>query len=107
MKAQTPLFVRRIWQVDNDRFAIAWQDGVVQLFHLKTLQELCPCAACTTSREKKASSSTSEKVSCSSIQNVGRYALRIHYTTGCAHGIYSFSYLKNLGTSFIENEIKK
>lgn len=99
----SPLLVRRIWQVDNDSFAIAWKDGQVQRFTLKNLQEHCPCALCTEAREQRvASPQPKGSVSCTHVESVGRYALRVQFTTGCSHGIYNFSLLRKLGLPYSE-----
>lgn len=93
-------FVQRIEQVDNQRFHIAWTDGKVQEFFLPQLQENCPCASCrdeSTGERLQAPSSLDGGVRAKRILSVGRYALRVEFTSGCCHGIYDFDFLRSLG----------
>lgn len=57
---------------------------------LHTIQKNCPCARC---RQKK---NCQENVSLLEFSHVGRYALKIKFSSGCSQGIYPFSLLKKL-----------
>ncbi len=59
-------------------------------FHLHHLQKHCPCARCIDSKK------TAENVSLLEFSLVGRYALRITFSTGCSQGIYPLSLLRKL-----------
>lgn len=99
-----PLSVSKIWQLDNHRFAIAWSDGLKQEWRLSTLQRNCPCAGCvdeTSGKRINDPSKISEEVTALQLSNMGRYALKIHYSSGCSHGIYSFPLLRQLGTPLL------
>ena len=59
----------------------------------------CPCAGCVdewTGRRVLKSEDVSEDISPSSLEVVGRYALRVHWSDGHSHGIYTFESLRNL-----------
>jgi len=93
---KTPLFVRKIAQKDHQTFFIEWNDGVYQEFHLSDLQRRCPCAHCVDARSLDClwdSKSVSDDVRAIAIRSVGRYALRIQFTSGCSKGIYRFDML--------------
>lgn len=85
--------VTKIEQLDNCRFRLQWDDGLQQEFRLSDLQKDCPCAACA----EGMSPPVEEDVRCRKITGVGRYGLRIEFTSGCMKGIYSFEKLRSLG----------
>jgi DUF971 family protein len=85
--------VAKIEQVDNWSFRIVWGDGEESVYRLSELQRQCPCASCA----EGMSPPVEEEVRCRKITGVGRYGLRIEFTSGCMTGIYSFEMLKNLG----------
>lgn len=80
-------------QIDRQSFSISWSDGLVQKYTLENLQAHCPCAACTENRAHSPETGLSAR----SISPVGRYAIRIEFTSGCSHGIYSFDTLRKIG----------
>ncbi|WP_226996195.1 DUF971 domain-containing protein [Candidatus Protochlamydia sp. W-9] len=94
-----PIAINQILQKDNHTFLVIWSDGKKQEFRLSQLQEKCPCANC---RDKNNGNrllnliSVKEDVKAFSIRNVGRYALQIHFNTGCSMGIYSFEMLRQM-----------
>lgn len=97
---ENPVFVRSITQVDNFRFAIEWTNGVRSVFKLEDLQRNCPCAGCCHSRKVNAEiflQGIKNDVRAVRIKNVGRYALRIEFTSGCSNGIYDFEMLLKMG----------
>ena len=94
------VFIQRIEQMDHHTFFIEWTDGRAQSFRLNHLQKQCPCANCvdeTTGRRIALAESIKEDVSATRVQNVGRYAIRIDFTSGCSLGIYPFTLLRELG----------
>lgn len=98
------LFIRKIWQQDNHVFSIEWNDGVIQNFRLCDLQRECPCAACVdegTGKRIKDPKSVPEDLKAISICNVGRYGLRIRFTSGCSMGIYHIDKLREGGQCII------
>jgi ATP-binding protein involved in chromosome partitioning len=92
-------FIASIWQKDRDAFAIRWTDGMETSYQLKELQERCPCAGCVdemTGVRKAIAPSISKEVGAHRIFSVGRYAIRIEFSSGCSHGIYDFALLRSL-----------
>lgn len=88
-----PVFVRRIWQVDKTHFSIEWSDGNSMSYQLATLQRQCPCASC--SEENRPP--ITDDLQASAIRSVGRYALRIDFSSGCSNGIFRFDQLYSIG----------
>lgn len=85
--------IRKIWQKNNEEFSIEWSDGCTMDYRLSDLQEKCPCAGCS---ERVSHANLSKKeVRATRISNVGRYALRIQFTSGCSNGIFDFNFLRN------------
>ena len=83
-----PVQIQSIQQKDNHHFSIAWSDGNAQTYRLSDLQQRCPCAQC-----HVAAGSIDPHVKAVRISNVGRYALKIQFTSGCSRGIYSYALL--------------
>jgi DUF971 family protein len=99
-----PVFIRQIQQKDNHTFSIIWSDGQEQQFRLCVLQRSCPCAQCCdeqTGERVIHPESVKEDVRAFNIQSVGRYALKIKFTSGCSAGIYTFDYLRSLAKGLI------
>lgn len=93
------LAVKQVWQPDSNHLNIEWSDGISSHFRLSELQKLCPCAGCVdenTGQRKVLSTPVKDDVSAFSVSNVGRYAIRIQYSSGCSTGLYSYNFLRNL-----------
>lgn len=93
----TNLFICQIWQKNSYTFSIEWNDGEIQDFRLCDLQRECPCAHCTdeiTGKRLLDLQTVADDVKAVTIRSVGRYGLRIHFTSGCSTGIYSFNQLR-------------
>ncbi|MEC7839854.1 MAG: DUF971 domain-containing protein [Chlamydiota bacterium] len=90
----TVTLLEKIWQIDNYTFGILWTDGVEMHYRLSELQNSCPCAGC---KENPLTLKKNENVRAHRIRNVGRYALRIEYTSGCSAGIYDYELLRSMG----------
>ncbi|MBA3957272.1 MAG: DUF971 domain-containing protein [Parachlamydiaceae bacterium] len=94
-----PIFVRQLKQIDNYTFAIEWSDGKKVFYRLSTLQKKCPCANCvdeSTGQRTSNANNISETLRANRIVNVGRYALRIEFASGCSSGIYGYDMLYDL-----------
>lgn len=92
----TPLFIRKIWQKNNYTFSIQWNDESIQDFRLSQLQRQCPCASCVdeiTGQSLIDPQRIPEDVRAVVIRSVGRYGIRIQFTSGCSTGIYSYNQL--------------
>lgn len=91
--------VEKIVQKDKHTFTVEWSDGLVIDFRLCDLQRRCPCAGCTDEMTRKPlvdAKTVSDDLRASSIETVGRYALRIQFSAGCSKGIYSFDFLRQM-----------
>lgn len=87
----------KIWQVDNNTFAIEWSDGFTAEYRLSAIQRNCPCAGCCVGDDKsRTPADVDENVQALSIKNAGNYALAIRFTSGCSAGIYSYELMRSL-----------
>lgn len=86
------LSIQKVSQKDFYTLQVEWNDGKSSNLSLKELQKKCPCANC---REGKSIDSGSQ-VGAKTISKVGRYALRIEFSSGCSSGIYSHEMLRSL-----------
>lgn len=80
--------ITSIDQKDNTKFTLSWTNGRVALYTLAKLQGKCPCAGCAATTPK-----VDEAVRAHKIQSIGRYAIKIDFTSGCSRGIYDFDLL--------------
>lgn len=80
--------MQEVRQKDRYHLEIVWTDGEVSQYRLSELQQKCPCAACNEKTPVVDSEVTAKQVTL-----VGRYALRIQFTSGCSHGIYELEKL--------------
>lgn len=98
-KKSNPVLVKQIKQKDNHSFTISWSDGETADYRLNELQKRCPCAGCNdeaTGKRRVDPSGLKPDVRAVRIVSVGRYAMRIQFTSGCSMGIYEFDMIKNL-----------
>lgn len=94
-----PVLIRKIEQKNNVTFSIEWSDGQINDYRLSQLQRLCPCANCIDEYSGKRlldESTIHADVRAERISSVGRYAIRIQFTSGCSSGIYDFEMLRKL-----------
>lgn len=101
MGAPMPVYIKEIKQKDNHHFTIIWGDGETRHYRLSELQKQCPCAKCVdewTGKRLLDESTVDENVKAVTLANVGRYAIKIHFTSGCSTGIYGYGLLRKLGT---------
>lgn len=82
--------IKAIHQNQRHEFTIEWTDGKLSHYVFKELQGRCNCAAC--SENKRAQ--TDVDVEGIRIENVGNYALKITFSSGCSKGIYPVSFLR-------------
>lgn len=89
-----PVLVKAIKQKDNHTFSIEWSDGSILDYRLSELQKNCPCAGCKNeSTGNRNPPFLDPNVRATRITSLGRYALRIQFTSGCSNGIFGFDYL--------------
>ena len=91
----TLVYPKALAQISRYSFEIEWSDGAIQEFKLCELQQACPCKVCSEIVRKE----VDPLVLADTITTVGKYGIRVQFTSGCKHGIYSFSYLRSLGSS--------
>lgn len=97
-KVMHPYQVDTINQKDAHSFTIRWKDQVEIDYRLNELQKKCPCANCRdeeTGVQKVDPNSIDENVKAKGIINVGRYAIRVDFTSGCTMGIFAHDQLRN------------
>lgn len=96
---QPPVLIKKIYQKNNETFAIEWSDEIASDYRLSDLQKNCPCAQCYDPVKGVRicnEANLDVNVRAVKLMNVGRYALRIQFTSGCSKGIYSFAMLRQL-----------
>ena len=88
---------------------ITWSDGLRLRYDAAKLRSACPCATC---REKKSASDNPKKpmslpvlslaeaqpLGVSSMQPIGNYAYNIVFSDGHDSGIFTFEFLRELGS---------
>jgi DUF971 family protein len=83
----------------DSKLVVTWDDGHVSPFDLKYLRDVCPCASCRDEREKRSNLLpifVEGKYAIKNIEQVGSYAVIIHWGDGHATGIYSWEYLREI-----------
>lgn len=85
---------------NNSTLSILWDNGENNVLELKTLRKFCPCATCLAEREKQGSKYipifSENQITVQSINQVGKYAIQIHWKDGHNTGIYEYPFLRNL-----------
>jgi ATP-binding protein involved in chromosome partitioning len=91
------VFIKKIYQTGNTTFEILWSDDRISSFHLSHLQRNCPCVRCRDGKVREEKGSDVERgLRATRIVNVGAYALKIDFTSGCSRGIFTYSFLRKL-----------
>ncbi len=83
-------------QVDPHTFALKSPEGESKVFRLSQLQKKCPCAGCLdeeTGMPLIDPDRVDNEVKATRVDRVGHYGLKIHFTSGCSNGIYTFDAL--------------
>lgn len=105
MTAQTT--PTRINLIKTDRLEVDWADGHKSVYPVTLLRSMCPCAQCKQMRdeqEKRRSAlnilpgNYTGTISALGAQMVGNYAIQIDWSDGHGSGIYSFDYLREIGS---------
>ncbi len=84
--------VKNIQQKSGKFLIIEWSNGVRSKYHFAELQERCPCVRCL-AKEKK---SIDPDVIATGIEQVGRFGIKIAFSSGCSRGIYPFKLIREL-----------
>lgn len=95
-----PRFVpTEIRQAGPRELAITWADGRETVYDVRDLRLACACASCVdewTGAGRLDPASVASDVHPRSLERVGRYAIRIHWSDGHDTGIYPFRRLREL-----------
>ena len=92
-------------EVVNNILAVAWDDGHESYFDFETLRRACPCAMCKGETNVLSQAAplpqkfTPDSFEMTGWQYVGGYAIQPRWKDGHASGIYSFEFLRRLGTA--------
>ncbi len=76
--------------IDPKAIAFDFGEGEEKTLAAATLQARCPCARC------GGRGRVLEHVQVLGVEKVGRYGLRVHFTSGCSQGLYPYTLLKEL-----------
>ena len=99
MKKTRPLLVRKIEQIDNHTLGIEWTDGHLSRWNLAHLRRHCRCAKCVdewTNEPILKPEDVDNDLLATSVESVGRYALRVNFSDGHQTGIYTFPFLREI-----------
>jgi len=86
-------------KIDESTFLFVWNDGSEQELRMSDLQRSCSCANCVEEYSGKRllnPGTIDENVQAHEIRMVGRYGLRVQFSSGCSTGIYSFNMIKKI-----------
>lgn len=96
---------QQIQKIDDCTFLMTWNDGTEQHLRMSDLQRNCSCANCVeeySGKRIRDPATVDDNVQAHEIHHVGRYGLRIRFSSGCSTGIYSFEMLKKMRNSKYE-----
>jgi DUF971 family protein len=85
-----------------DILGLRWNDGTLTEVKVRQLRSACPCAVCVnewTGEKMLDEARIPADIRPARLLSVGRYAMAIHWSDGHKTGIYSFDYLKQLGSN--------
>jgi len=93
----------KIIKVDKDSLNIVWDDNISTQIKLTTLRFLCPCALCSSEREKVGDHYLAiyqaDQIKLNKIKDVGNYAIKFEWADGHNTGFYEYEYLYNISIS--------
>lgn len=92
----------QIVEESDRKVSITWSDDTSTSYDAAGLRRACPCATCVnewTGQKILKDDQVAEDLTFSNISIVGRYALNFHFSDGHDTGIFSFAYLKGLGSN--------
>ena len=106
MNVQTELDPEHIAISKSTGIKIDWRDGHHSDYTLAYLRDECPCATCTGAHGTQPQKTNYVKqelfpmykpsIKMNSVEEVGQYAVRIHWNDGHSTGIYSFDHLRKI-----------
>ena len=84
------LQIVKIINAGNCELVIKWSDGKLQTLDSRQVQSLCPCARC-----QDGKGLVDKNVKILSFQMMGRFGLKVRFSSGCQSGIYSLNMLRS------------
>ena len=82
---------------DSYHIGLKWADGFTAVLRYSDLQSQCPCANCVDEWTGVRKDVVVDKsLTARAVHQVGRYGLRLEFSSGCQSGIFSYSYLREL-----------
>jgi len=92
-RAVTPLSptLKSLFRAEKGLLSLTWSDGLCQEIPLVELQRHCPCAQCLCA---PGGAPMEGDVAALEITAIGRYAIKIHFSSGCSAGIYHWELLR-------------
>jgi DUF971 family protein len=88
---------------DKDKLYIKWNDDTESTIMLKLLRDECPCATCKgetvlfkTYRPPTQQPKSEFSYQVKGIEQVGNYAIQVHWKDGHNTGFYNWDYLRKL-----------
>lgn len=82
--------------IEDGVLKLTFPDGMTAFFPAKTLQKFCPCVKCNTQPEE-----VNPLAKVLQIEGVGRYAIRMKFSSGCTKGIFPFALLRRLMREYV------
>jgi DUF971 family protein len=82
---------------ENGRLLVEWDDGSRLEYSYDDLRNACPCAGCRGHSPGEVEPPAVSGVTLAGIAEVGSYALRFDWSDGHGTGIYTWSYLAEIG----------
>lgn len=86
---------------DNGRVLIKYDDGTRLQYPLDDLRNSCPCATCRGHSPGEVEPPNVTGAQLLNISEVGNYALKFSWADGHDTGIYTWSYLREIGQEVI------
>ncbi len=71
---------------------VEWRDGFIRTYKGEEIQMYCPCVLCRDRIYKDGN----DAVEITQMTPVGKYGLKLQFSSGCSNGIYPFSMLRKL-----------
>ena len=99
MSERSPVEVRH--DRDNGRVVIKWDDGFRRQYPLDDLRNACPCAGCRGHSPGEVEPPKVSGIALKNIEEVGHYALRFSWSDGHQTGIYTWTYLEEIGQPMV------
>lgn len=98
------LYPTKLSKLDSNQLEIVWSDGETRHYDCQELRRQCPCATCRKKHGSAASDtapdapSDANDVTLVTMKPVGNYAYSLEFSDSHSTGIYTFEYLRQLGT---------